>query len=407
MLRMRETVLWVTLAAIVAPCLWTATARAQGGAEGTNVVASALALPIDVNGVGRATEIVITNAGPARTLHVTLIDDDWLAWDFSCYVTRNETTLFEFEYDPASDPDDPTALLSHECTDSFSQNPNDPVVFDDVPFAIDQGIMLVTLEDHCEVDTDDNPETPPEEGSCTVSSDQIFGDATVIDFDRGLAYSFDAIGFGAGSEQDGDRQYEFDGSDYTAFPARLATNFLAPTESPPPSGEEEISASLILFTLDGTIGSGSPPHAHLGVNFYNDDELRRSATHQFDGFDIISLVDPDPSDAIDDGIDQRFLRNALGSDSGHLVLTPQSTLPGDAAHDSQFGDADDLRKTPVHGWLVQEAIEGTRIGTNTLYLASDPGWGRPLAASKATLVPVGNDVPTLNAVSCDAIPCLE
>jgi hypothetical protein len=367
-------------AVAIAQVLWAEPAAAQSfPAGGTNVVASALALPIDLRSNGRVTEIVITNAGPARFLHVTLIDDDWSAQDFNCFVTANETTLFEFRRD--SFTDQPT--LSFECTSAITTPPVPSNRFTNIPVDIDQGIMFVTVE---------NPE------GTTVVANQIFGDATVIDFDQGLAYSFDAIPF-LSAMNDGNRQYVFNGVEYSAFPARLATNFIAPTRTAP-WGSDDIIAELVLFTLDGTIGSGNGPEALLSVVFFNDDEVRYSATHRFDAFDIVRL----------DAIDPRFFADALGSDAGHLVLTPEFVNYSDFAHDFLFGPPpggqgfNGIRRTPVHGWLVESAISGTQIGEGTLWLADDVAWGRPLARSLTNLVPDPGDLPTLNAL-CDVPPC--
>ena len=38
------------------------------------------------------------------------------------------------------------------------------------------------------------------------------------------------------------------------------------------------SASLVLFTLDGTVGSSQPPEAALSIKFYNDDEVQFSSS---------------------------------------------------------------------------------------------------------------------------------
>ncbi len=372
--------LGAAIAATLAPSLWAGPTAAQSfPAGGTNVVASALALPIDLRANGRATEIVITNAGPARFLHVTLIDDDWSAQDFSCFVTANETSLFEFRRDPMTDQ----STLSFECTTLITAPPVPSASFENLPVDIDRGIMFVTVE---------NPL------GTTVVANQIFGDATVIDFDQGLAYSFDAIPF-LSAANDGNRQYVFNGIEYSAFPARLATNFIAPTR-PPPFGPDDIIAELVLFTLDGTIGSGIGPNTLLSVVFFNDDEVRYSATHRFDCFDIVRL----------DEIDPRFFADALGSDAGHLVLTPEFVTYPDFAHDFQFGPpaggagANGVRRTPVHGWLVESAIGGTLIGGGGLWLAGDAAWGRPLARSLTNIVPDPGDLPTLNAL-CAVSPC--
>ena len=74
------------------------------------------------------------------------------------------------------------------------------------------------------------PVADPGSGA-VVSNDVLFGDAVVVDFAAGQAYSFEAIGFQAGQgSNDGDKVYHFDNVEYSKFPAVLATNFIAPFE---------------------------------------------------------------------------------------------------------------------------------------------------------------------------------
>ena len=287
-------------------------------------VGAALALPI-VTGPDTATEIVVTNAGNATRLHLVVLsgdaEDRWQAQNFDCEVTRNETTLFVFSSDGAGG-----SLLTYECLDDNG----DSTLFEDVPLAAATGIFFVSLED-------------PVSGQ-TVNTNQIFGDAAVIDFGVGTAYSVGAIPFQGKSITAGvaDRKYRFDNVEYSAFPSKLATNFLAPRED----AEAVVDAELILFTLDGSTGSPPPPPAQVSIKFYNDDEKVHSAGHAFDCFDIVALTQIDP----------RFAEPALGSEAGHLVLTPQTVTYPNLAHDATFSGAGNVlgvRKPPVHGWLVQ------------------------------------------------------
>jgi hypothetical protein len=92
------------------------------------------------------------------------------------------------------------------------------------------------------------------------------------------------------------------------------------------------------------------------------------------------------------------------------VLTPQFVSYADFAHDFLFGPpaggahANGVRRTPVHGWLVETGTMGTPIGGGPLFLAGDAAWGRPLARSLTSLVPDPGDIPTLNALCAEA-PC--
>ena len=355
-------------------------------------VGAALALPVITGAdpsatasMGSTTEIVITNAGNAVRLHITLIDGfDWSAVDFSCDVTKNETTLFIFR--PPSSAGGGGIITNSELTYECLDENGDSKVFRDVPVDIVNGIMFVSIED-------------PSTGQ-TINTNQVFGDFTVIDYSAGTAYSAGAIPFQGKSITTGvaDRDFRFDNVEYSAFPSKLASNFIAPETM---TGMQEIDGELILFSLDGTVGAfGFGPVASVSVKFYNDDEMQFSSSHTFPCFDIVRLED----------IDSRFEKSALGSPAGHLVLTPQVATQFDLAHDASFDPGPmnviGVRKAPVHGWLVQTAFSGASIG----YPPEDPAfpgmpqvltgeaaWARTLAQSQTALVPHSGDVPTLRA----------
>jgi hypothetical protein len=384
--------LWMAITVGMLPCVGVGLAAAQFPAGGTNVVGAALALPVDLRDA-RETEIVITNAGEAVTLHVILINggpddetddetigDTWDAEDFDCDVTPNETTIFRFHRNGMGQ-----RRLTYECSSDFDAN--DPRSFTRA-LDLERGIMFVAIENNV--------------SGFTSLANQIFGDATVIDFSQGLAYSFDAISF-RGMAMTGpenfNREYQFDNVEYSAFPSKLATNFIAPTLSF--FGQDGITAELILFTLDGTLGSGVASNVLLAVDFYDDDEIHYSDTHRFECFDIVDLLDISPS----------FDAQNLGSAAGHLVLTPKTTTFADIAHDVLFdggaGSRPGLRKAPVHGWLVQTVAAGTTLMGSDPWdpiLAGNAAWGRPLASSLQALTPDTGDVPTLNAF-CSVAPC--
>ena len=356
-------------------------------------VAAALALPV-ITGAdpldplaisGPTTEIVITNAGNAVRLHVTLIDsEDWSEVDFSCEVTKNETTLFTFEPPTLANDSATNSLLTYECLDENG----DSKLFEKVPVDIVNGIMFVSIED-------------PVSGQ-TINTNQIFGDFTVIDFGSGLAYSAGAIPFQGKTITSGvaDRDFRFDNIEYSAFPSKLATNFIAP-DAGGVAGMQEVDAELILFSLDGTVqGLGLGPIVSLSIKFFNDDEMVFSTGHTFPCFDIVRLED----------IDSRFETTALGSPAGHLVLTPQVATQPDLAHDASFDPGPmnviGVRKSPVHGWLVQTAFMGASVGYPPTgfpppaagpTLAGNAAWARPLAQSQTAMVPHTGDTPTLRA----------
>lgn len=332
---------------------------------------AAMALPVITGGApgyydggsDAVTLVTVTNTGPAVRLHVNLISGDyygsyygsgnlWQSYNFDCDVTASETVLFVFE------PSERGSVLSYECG-----TPPLGKTVEHEPFDLRNGIMFITLED-------------PTTGA-TLNSDQLFADWVVIDHGDGAAFSAGAIAFQGGVAGGGtpDRKYRFDGVEYRQFPSAVATNFIAP--------DYDLSAYLILFTLDGT--SGNPPPAAVSIKFYNDDEVVRSTGWDFDCFTIVELRDIDP----------RFDADALGSPAGHMVLTPDIVNFPDIAHDSQYdgGGVLGVRKTPVHGWLVQ-TIEGFNNESSVERYGGESAWARTLAQSQLPLEPSPGDVPT-------------
>jgi hypothetical protein len=228
----------------------------------------------------------------------------------------------------------------------------------------------------------------------TISEDLLFGDAVVVDIAQGQAYSFGAIPFQAGSGfNNGNKVYSFDGQEYAKFPSVLATNFIAPIGT-------FVNAELILFTLDGTTGNPQAPRVALAGLGYNDDEVPFDFQWEFDCFDIVELRE----------MSANFALPFLGSLSGHLQLVPQPVgTPGTDVHDAQFGDGNNSRRRPVHGWIVQNAVANATLvqaGMPTPHMQTamkipsfgPAAWGRPLSQGRTALVPFLGDLnPVLNA----------
>jgi len=342
-------------------------------------VGAALALPVITDWeTNTVTFNVVTNvSSDDLVLHVNVINGyDWSAFDFSCYVTASETTLFRFR--PL---DDYSLRLIFECTNpqTGEAEPEEQTI------DVDSGIMFVALED-------------PQGG--TVNQNAIFGDSVVVSFEQGYAWSVGAVSFqGIVPDAPGvdDRDYRFDGMEYSNFPSVLATNFIAPTSETARVG---IDAELILFTLDGTTGISPGPNARLNIIFYNDDERPFSTSYAFDCFSIVRLTD----------IDSRFQRGPayLDSAAGHMFMTPQITTQTSTTHDFLFdGPAsngfDGQRRTPVHGWLVQTIHVGAKVcdfdacGQEEVPRFENNGaWARTLNQSTMALSPSTGDVPTLS-----------
>ena len=206
----------------------------------------------------------------------------------------------------------------------------------------------------------------------TMNTNQLFGDAVVLDAAGGTAYSVGAIPFQgiAPGPGVGDRQYRFDNSEYSAFPSALVANFAASR-----------SASLVLFTLDGTTGSATPPEVELSIKFTIGRSGTGSSSHHFDCFDIVDLAT----------IDGRFGVDLLGR-AGRLVMRPEPATQPNLAHDSLFDGGESgtvgVRTTPAHGWIFQTmSIAGQVVGA----------FGSSLKQSNLPLLPSPGDTPTLFA----------
>ncbi len=339
-----------------------------------NETAAALALPVitDSSRGDTVTAVSITNASrEGLTLAIQVIDGDgqlgvgyhhWSAVSFECYVTGRETTLFRFSPEGSRG-----SKVDFECS-TFGAGPSDPPEAKSIRrseyMGFRTGIMFVAVE----------------QNGVTVSKNVLFGDWATIDYAAGAAYSAEAIAFQAVDPfaQDGDRAYRFDNKEYSAFPALVATDFIAPV----PNG---LKAELVLFTLDGTVGQ--PPWVDAHIDFFNDDELKRDQGIFFDCFVVQDLSE----------LDSRFDAPRLGSPAGHLELRSGDVPNGSAAHDFQFGNNDRVRNSPFHGWLVQTLLPGGHAGPEGRPSAGRAQWARALAQSVTSHVPAPGDVVTLNA----------
>ncbi len=266
------------------------------------------------------TEVVVTNGlAESINLHINVINGDigeaWETSSFDCNVTARETTHFVFTNNGEGSD------IDFECSatgaDSNSSADQLNIAQTEVTNA-QNGLMVIAVE----------------QAGVTVSRNAIFGDSTIIDANLGLAVSVGAVAFQGLDplNQDGDRQYEFDGLEYAQFPSSLATNFLAP--------DENTVAALLLFTLDGT-ADVTPVPASARVFFYNDDETERDANLDFDCIAVLLLEDIDP----------RFTAANLGSRAGHMTMTPRNVAVG-TTHELTGLGVDGFRNTPIHGWYA-------------------------------------------------------
>ncbi len=365
-------------------------------------LAAALALPIVTGGQGpnaiKATQgdvivlddsaitlATVTNA--ASTTIVLKVDaisgdpnaplvggDSWQSDSFECRLTGRETTTFLIV------PAGQGSILYVECTDPSAQARNQVVAL-----KAQNGILWVAAADA---------------NGTVLGSDLIFGDAVVIDLVAGQAFSFGAIPFQAGQGfNDGDKIFRFDGSEYVQWPNVVTTNFIAPSAG---GQGVVIEAELILFTLDGTTGNPTPPRVGLGGLAYDDDENFFDFQHEFDCFDIVRLAD----------MSLNFLQAFNGGSlSGHLQLVPQPLATANDVHDAAYGDANNSRRRPVHGWIVQSVRptapfvapgQPNPLQGNAFAVGNNAAWGRPLNQGRDTLLPFLQDLPPV----LDADPLL-
>lgn len=310
---------------------------------------AAVVLPFATDSRGTLTYLTVTNAlRHPLDLRVHVIDGDpgdgWGATSFRCHVTGRETTLFAIRHYREG-----LSVMDLECSDPM-RGPTPPY---EGRFSLERreaipaerGLVFVSVRWK----------------GTTVSEDALFGDAVVMDPAAGVAWSASGIPFQAGTANDGNGEYRFDGREYAHFPSVVAGTFPAPD---PAAG---LSTQLILFTLDSQVGH--PPPVQVSVHFWNENTRMNATDFAFDGFTIVDLEDIDP----------RFERLFLGSDSGHLQIESFAT-DHPSAH-----DADGLRRVPVHGWIVHTRTDGTKTRASA--------W--PLRASTGRFVPLDPDVPAL------------
>jgi hypothetical protein len=222
----------------------------------------------------------------------------------------------------------------------------------------------------------------------TRGSNALFGDATIIDFGQGYAYSVSAIHIQDGyGRNDGDRQYRFDGEEYAAFPAALTTNFVSPTF-------DGISANLILFTLDGKTNDGVPIEFAVTGDVFDDDENPTSGGEKFDCFANVPLQDV---------FSANVFREFSGSPVGHMeLLVSQVSNQVDTNEQSPVtGDASGNRRRPVHGWIVQHIVNGANATNpewpNVPGFTGSGAFARTLTQGTLAMAPTAGDYPALSA----------
>ena len=368
------------------------------GGQDSNLLKATLGDVIIADGEAISLLTVTNGRATSTTLKIDIISgdpntpfvggDQWQSDSLECLLTGRETVTFlVVGLAAAGATPGVNSVVYAECSTATA---TDGPAADNRIFAAAaaNGIMFVAAGDP----------VPGGNIAPAIGQDILFGDAVIIDIANGQAYSFSAIPFQAGAgANDGDKNYKFDGLEYSQFPSTLATNYIMPD-----TAAARIQAELILFTLDGSTSALQPPRVSVTGLGWDDDEVFFNWDHTFDCFDVVSLLDITPN------FSQTF---QLGSLSGHLTMTPQPVGAGGVdSHDAQFGDGNNSRRRPVHGWIVQNILANADIilpnqpattQPNTIALNGGPAaWGRPLSQGRFALQPFLTDQdPVLDAES--------
>lgn len=383
--RIRKTIGAVALAAALAAGAGEARAQGTIDAQAQGAVLVLPYLTTSPQGGERITISTVTNLFLefAITLHLVWISGDpgdgWASLDYNCPLTPLETTYFVFEK-----AEDGTATVTFECS-TLGQATPDPSETNHVytrSIPGQNGIMFVAVE--CQIGS---PACPPGPlGKRTLPDNALLGDASVVDFAQGYAFSVGAIHIQGLSSNDGDRLYAFDGlTDYETFASALTTNYIAP--------DDDTTLELILFTLDGKVNAGPGIVAQVVGFAFDDDENFSSGAIEFDCFVVQDVSAPPPH-----GFGTNIRRDVGGHLVGHLELYPTHTAAFDVHENNPVtGDGNGSRRRPVHGWLVQTTARlGDVAGTGNRS-SSPAAWARTLVQGLNPLTPVGTDLPSLFA----------
>jgi hypothetical protein len=243
MLQMRRILINALAATVVAGLAGGASAQQLN----INELAAGVAIPF-WTGSDTTTKAVLTNgAGGDRRLHFDVINGDpnenWDVESFNCDLTARETVEITFAYTGTG------SNITFECDaiEGVDQEFGGDAGSDgDIDSDATRGVLWVSVQDA--------------QGQ-TTSENVLFADFTIIDTGLGEAASAPAVGIQGGANNDGDRNYEFDGTEYHQFAAAAATNYHPPVQHP---------GKLIIFTLDGV--TGAAPGVRVRVLWYDDDE---------------------------------------------------------------------------------------------------------------------------------------
>jgi hypothetical protein len=201
----------------------------------------------------------------------------------------------------------------------------------------------------------------------TLTDNVLLGDAVIVNYSAGSAYSVPAIAF-QGGNGNGDRVYNFDDEEYSRLPRIVAANFLAPQAG---AGAASL-ASLNLFTLD--FDRHHAPLTDCSVTGYDADEKPFSSSFQFGCWTMRDLCEISPE----------FCHPNLGLVGGgdtHGWVQLNCKVDRDPDMHDGFET-----NGGVHGTIVQQRSAGMAIpaGGSNVLLTGQAAWASVLYQSVTT-----------------------
>ncbi|MCP3934474.1 MAG: hypothetical protein GY708_03780 [Actinomycetia bacterium] len=120
-----------------------------------------------------------------------------------------------------------------------------------------------------------------------MTDNVLLGEEVLVDYDGGWALSVPAVTLQGQNGGNGDRSFGFDDVEYGKLPRIIATDFIAPNQSP-----GKIRAAVALFTLN--FRRQFPPFVDCSVTGFDADENPFSRSLQFGCWDLFALSDISP-----------------------------------------------------------------------------------------------------------------
>ena len=226
------------------------------------------------------TFLTVTNdsASKAYNVHMALIDgrDDFCdECSFDILLTPYDTDLLELRYRPGG-------------VTIYKWNKNSPKSFvRDCDFT--SGFAVAFVEDASVLPI-----------HRTVGDSVLHGDLVVEAYDSAIwprAWSTSAISIQGNGTNDGDRTFQFNDTEYAAFPDILTTTYLTPGANPVQTQGTLTDAILVLFNLNYNTWSGPRPTTECPVNVFDSEEVGYNESFPFQCWSVSRLPTPFPGDA--------------------------------------------------------------------------------------------------------------